>query len=49
MALGEYEKASKSLRFLLEASFKHGSTDEEIYVYDRLALCNFYLGSLDKC
>ena len=49
MILGDYQQALKSWRFVLEKSFKLVYTELEVQVYEKLALCNFYLGNLEKC
>ena len=48
MLLFEHRQAMQSLKLSLELAWKTNNTEDEIKVYDRLAMCWFYLGDLDK-
>lgn len=48
MALKEHAKAITTLKFLLECSFRAKDQVSEIFVNEKLAICHFYLGELDR-
>jgi len=48
MAIKNYKDALTTLKFLLESAFRGKDSVSEIFVYEKLALCHFYLGELDR-
>lgn len=48
MALKNHKEAITTLKFLLESSFRGKNLLSEIFVYEKLAICHFYLGELDR-
>lgn len=44
----KHEDALASLKFLLECAFINGDEVLEAYVYEKLALCHYYLADIDK-
>ena len=45
----KHEEACVSLKFLLEVAFQQNDQRTEIIVYERLAMCHFYLQNLKSC
>ena len=48
MALKNHKEALTTLKFLLESAFRGKDLLSEIFVYEKLAICHFYLGELDR-
>ena len=48
MFLHNYESAIVSLRFLLEKAFILKDHQQEFVVYEKMALCYFYLSDLER-
>lgn len=48
MALKYHKEAQTTLKFLLETAFRSKDQISEIFVYEKLAVCHFYLGELDR-
>jgi hypothetical protein len=48
MALLQHKVALVTLKFLLESAFRSRDQVSEIFVYEKMALCHFYLGELER-
>jgi len=49
MAKLQHEEALNTLKFLLEQAFIHNDPITEVFVYEKNALCWYYLANLEKC
>jgi hypothetical protein len=44
-----YDSALHTLNFLLEVAFKSNNMMQELKVYEKIALCHFYLTDIKQC
>jgi hypothetical protein len=49
MAKLQHEEALMTLKFLIEQAFIYNDTETEVFVYEKNALCWFYLANIEKC
>jgi hypothetical protein len=49
MAMSNFSQAVITLRFVLEISFRLADVQSEIKVYEKMALCYFYMSDLTRC